>query len=59
MPTYAVKAAVDVVNGPEDSDLDWEAIDWRSCQDEVQKLRRRIFKASQDGTGPSSGTCRS
>jgi RNA-directed DNA polymerase len=41
-------AALDV-NGPEDVDLDWDAIDWRSHQEHVRRLRQRIFKATQDG----------
>ena len=36
-----------VVNGPEDDDLDWHAIDWRAVEDDVQRLRHRIFTASQ------------
>jgi RNA-directed DNA polymerase len=36
-----------VVNGPED--FDWDAVDWRRAEDEVRRLRRRIFKASQVG----------
>lgn len=39
-------ASVVVVNGPEDV-LDWHAIDWRSCEDHVRRLRQRIFTASQ------------
>jgi len=36
------------VNGPED-DLDgWGAIDWRTHEDNVRRLRQRIFKATQD-----------
>jgi hypothetical protein len=38
-----------VVNGPEDHDLDWDAVDWRTAEDEVRRLRQRIFTASQDG----------
>jgi RNA-directed DNA polymerase len=49
MTTYAADAAVGQVNGPEGHVLDWDAIDWRACQDEVARLRRRIFKASRDG----------
>jgi RNA-directed DNA polymerase len=37
------------VNGPEDLVLDWDVIDWRTCEDEVRRLRRRIFKAVRDG----------
>jgi RNA-directed DNA polymerase len=38
-----------VVNGPEDDDLDWHAIDWRAVEDDVRRLRHRIFTASQAG----------
>ncbi len=37
------------VNGPQDDDLNWDTISWRSVEDDVRRLRRRIFKASQDG----------
>src|SRR6266851_8111109 len=45
------------VNGPEglrparpvfDGDA-WELVDWRRCEEEVRRLRRRIFKAAKDG----------
>jgi hypothetical protein len=37
------------VNGPEDADLDWRQIDWRSCEANVRRLRQRIFTASKAG----------
>ena len=37
------------MNGTEDLDLEWSAVDWRHHEDEVRRLRRRIFKASQQG----------
>ena len=37
------------VNGPEDDRLDCDAIDWRTVEDDVRRLRQRIFKASQAG----------
>jgi len=37
------------VNGPRDDDLDWDAILWRPVEEDVRRLRRRIFKASQEG----------
>jgi hypothetical protein len=41
------------VNGPEDLhpfDGDaWERVDWRRCEEQVRRLRGRIFKAVQDG----------
>jgi len=43
----AEAAAAGMVNGPED--LDWDAVDWRRAEDEVRRLRQRIFKASQAG----------
>jgi RNA-directed DNA polymerase len=36
-----------VVNGPEDEPLDWDAIDWRACEENVRRLRQRIFTASK------------
>ena len=38
-----------VVNGPEDDDLDWLSVDWHQVEDEVRRLRQRIFTASQAG----------
>jgi RNA-directed DNA polymerase len=37
------------VNGPEDVGHDWDAIDWRSQEDNVRRLRQRIFKATREG----------
>ena len=37
------------VNGPEDEVFDWTAIDWPTHEDNVGRLRQRIFKATQDG----------
>src|SRR5436309_1517094 len=44
-----VRARVVVVNGPDDDDLDWQSVDWRQVQDDVRRLRQRIFTASQAG----------
>jgi RNA-directed DNA polymerase len=41
-----------VVNGPEDDDLDWCSVDWASVEDDVRRLRQRIFTASRDGDLP-------
>jgi RNA-directed DNA polymerase len=38
-----------MVNGPTDVDFDWDAIDWRCHEDNVRRLRQRIFKAAQEG----------
>jgi RNA-directed DNA polymerase len=46
----ALAASCDaVVNGPEGEDLDWDAINWRKVEDDVRRLRQRIFTASQAG----------
>src|SRR3989440_12243945 len=37
-----------VVNGTEDVALEWDAINWRLHEDNVGRLRRRIFKAAQE-----------
>jgi RNA-directed DNA polymerase len=37
-----------LVNGPEDVALDWDAIDWRIHEQNVIRLRRRIFKATRE-----------
>ena len=38
-----------VVNGPEGDDFDWYSIDWAQVEDEVRRLRQRIFTASRAG----------
>jgi RNA-directed DNA polymerase len=38
-----------VVNGPEDVVLDWQSVDWRSAEDDVRRLRQRIFTAARAG----------
>jgi hypothetical protein len=38
-----------MVNGPKGVALDWDAIDWRCHEDNVRRLRQRIFKAAQEG----------
>ena len=47
--TTVVAGGGDVVNGPEDRNLDWEAVSWHRVEDEVRRLRQRIFAASQAG----------
>ena len=44
----ALDVGGDAVNGPEDL-LDWDAIIWRRQEAQVQRLRQRIFKATQAG----------
>jgi RNA-directed DNA polymerase len=38
-----------VVNGPEGEPLDWDAVDWRAVEEDVGRLRQRIFAASRAG----------
>jgi RNA-directed DNA polymerase len=46
-------AALDEVNGPEgqprsqDARAEWDKIDWRAHEEQVRRLRQRIFKAAQ------------
>jgi RNA-directed DNA polymerase len=54
---FAVAMARLGVNGPEDQrfkqDVDeWETINWRSCEEQVRRLRQRIFKATREGDWP-------
>ncbi len=37
------------VNGPEGDVLDWDAVDWRRVEDDVRRLRQRIFTATKAG----------
>ena len=49
-PEDKLDAATTVVaNGPEDAPFDWHAIDWRRIEDDVRRLRQRIFTASKAG----------
>ena len=49
-PTDKLGAATAVVaNGPEDATPAWDAIDWRRVEDDVRRLRQRIFTASKAG----------
>jgi RNA-directed DNA polymerase len=38
-----------MVNGPEGDVLDWDAVQWRAVEDDVRRLRQRIFTASRAG----------
>jgi len=38
-----------VVNGPEDDPCGWDAVDWQAAEENVRRLRQRIFTASQAG----------
>jgi RNA-directed DNA polymerase len=39
------------VNGPEGV-LDWDAIDWWTREQDVRRLRQRIFKAAREQDWP-------
>ena len=45
-----------IVNGPEDRPRDvpvqWDRIDWRAQEEQVRRLRGRIFKAVREGDWP-------
>jgi RNA-directed DNA polymerase len=41
-----------MVNGPEDAASDWDAVDWRAREDDVRRLRQRIFKATREQDWP-------
>jgi len=45
----AAATSVGVVNGPEDDALGWSAVRWRKVEDDVRRLRQRIFTATQAG----------
>jgi RNA-directed DNA polymerase len=45
----APSAVAALVNGPEGLDWDWDAVRWRQAEEQVRRLRQRIFKATQDG----------
>ncbi|MET9252084.1 group II intron reverse transcriptase/maturase [Nonomuraea sp. NPDC003709] len=37
------------VNGPKDDLLDWDSIDWGQVEEDVRRIRQRIFAASRAG----------
>ncbi|WP_348534425.1 reverse transcriptase N-terminal domain-containing protein [Kitasatospora sp. GP82] len=37
------------MNGPEGGLLDWDAVNWRAVEEDVRRLRQRIFAASKAG----------
>lgn len=46
------------VNGPEDDALDWDFVNSLGHDDNVRRLRQRIFTATQEGDWPRSETYR-
>src|SRR5947209_17048341 len=49
MPEPMGKLGTVTVNGPEGDVVDWDAVDWRQAEDDVRRLRQRIFTASKAG----------
>jgi RNA-directed DNA polymerase len=45
----AAPATAAVVNGPEGGSPGWQAVQWRAAEENVRRLRQRIFTASQAG----------
>jgi RNA-directed DNA polymerase len=45
----AATAMTVTANGPEDAPFDWRQDDWRRVEDDVRRLRQRIFTASKAG----------
>ena len=56
VPAIAEVKAAPRANGPEDRPRDapaqWERSDWRAQEEQVRRLRQRIFKASQEQDWP-------
>ncbi len=48
-PKDKLDATTAVANGPEGELLRWDAVDWRACEQNVRRLRQRIFTTSQAG----------
>ena len=51
-----VTAAARIANGPEDqprtAPAQWDRIDWRAQEEQVRRLRQRIFAAAQEQDWP-------
>jgi RNA-directed DNA polymerase len=43
------KLGTAMVSGPEGDVAGWDAVDWRRAEDDVRRLRQRIFTASKAG----------
>jgi RNA-directed DNA polymerase len=48
--TDSIASAPVPVNGPEDGFPEWDQVDWGQAEENVRRLRQRIFAASRDGT---------
>ncbi len=55
-PAVAEVRAAPKANGPEDqprnAPAQWDKIDWRAQEEQVRRLRQRIFKAAQEQDWP-------
>lgn len=49
LDTTAVAVTGAAANGPEDEPLDWGAVQWRHAEQNVRRLRQRIFTATRAG----------
>lgn len=48
-----------VVNGPGGGLVNWDAVFWRSVDEDVRRLRQRIFAATRAGMSSEFAACRS
>ena len=48
-PVNAGRTHGGAVNGPKDVIDNWQSVDWRSVEEDVRRLRQRIFTAAQAG----------
>ena len=55
--TRVAVPGVGAVNGPEDEITDWPSIHWRQVEDDVRRLRQRIFTASKAACPRAFGAC--
>lgn len=46
---FAIAMTTLGVNGPEDEQIDWDATNWRKAEENVRRLRQRIFTATRAG----------
>src|SRR3954449_11324491 len=55
-PAGTLDAAASVgVNGPRDFGEDWDQVNWARVEDEVRRLRQRIFTAARGAGGRNGG----
>ena len=56
VPAVAEVTAARIANGPEDrpctATAGWDKIDWRAQEEQVRRLRQRIFTAAQEQDWP-------